>query len=145
MFFICTLRTYKSNIRLELTYSVNVLVYSRLIQPVVVTLKCLSVFILNMLVSLQSFLHVGEVQLENCIALIKSNPAAARQMFKYASQTMSIDDTGNYVLSSFYHWHVKYVQMCVVFIFRFLCLSVCLFIWSSIYSALLLLTFCIEV
>ena len=37
-----------------------------------------------------------DVQLDRCIALIKSNPAAARQLFRYASQMMGIDDTGKY-------------------------------------------------
>ena len=37
----------------------------------------------------------GDVQLERCTALIKSNPAAARQLFKYASEVMSIDNIGN--------------------------------------------------
>ena len=40
------------------------------------------------------YFNIGDVQLERCIALIKANPAAARQMFRYASQRMSIDDTG---------------------------------------------------
>ena len=45
--------------------------------------------------SLQPSAKTGEVQIERCIALIQTNPAAARVFYQYAPRHMSVTTAGN--------------------------------------------------